>query len=680
MNALTEELRAGPHAANTNNRGNRSVIGGGDDGGAAIVRKQTDGKSVCCSVLYAAYYPASSPRDVTVLASSLSASPAWLEVVRQINGDVVCDSTAWTDFAITTDAAYPHRREATDPQNETVDRTTACLSAGNRDKNATGDNGPSGVRSLSERAVITTTTTTTTTTVDPGHERSGESERDGFRVDDSHRYRARNREHTTPTATDTERPPLGPRTDLLVENRIPPQAKRVLLRYFYDELCYRLATTYGVPTLTVFRDRLKRGSRLGEDDHNHRWFVDAMLSDIRCVAAVEITRPSAGVAADPPQQNVVGNTSSSRAAVDGQNTGRVAAAERGREAERDERHGGGIPNRTRALSRSSGTSDFLYDDEYIFDDDDQAIIHGRVAADMLRNPRVDAFTESDIDLMFDQYENELKENDRRKRAEVNDRRGDHLPSPPPPLSMDGEGAIGPESVGRESGIVNTTTITELTDRNVCEKERGPAFKRPYVVYDDEPKDSTEPPGARKRRRFDRQSKENRCGEVDTSTCSETSSSSENASHRTTRRDNARVSDDSDDGEEFDVVGLELVGADDVFVPDADDMSPDTVLFVYRQVQLSANITRFVRVVGTASKSTPTIDLTKVMWDNDDLLRHLKKVFGDGVRWLGRRRRRHNDTDGFRLRNPQAPIQGTSPNVSLLLRRRSAKRDRQSVRV
>lgn len=74
--------------------------------GDSIPLPPAKGKKACCSVLYSAYYVGESPKDATVLVSSLYASPAWLEVVRQMNRDVLCDSTVWTDFTMTTESAY----------------------------------------------------------------------------------------------------------------------------------------------------------------------------------------------------------------------------------------------------------------------------------------------------------------------------------------------------------------------------------------------------------------------------------------------------------------------------------------------------------------------------------------------------------------------------------------------
>src|SRR5436190_1372525 len=97
-----------------------SVGGGTDDGGddeegapncGNRMRDNGAGgtkRNSCCSIMYSAYYFGSSPRTATVLYSSLDASPAWLDLVRELNKDFCCDSIAWTDFKLNTDTAYPY--------------------------------------------------------------------------------------------------------------------------------------------------------------------------------------------------------------------------------------------------------------------------------------------------------------------------------------------------------------------------------------------------------------------------------------------------------------------------------------------------------------------------------------------------------------------------------------------
>lgn len=56
-----------------------------------------------CPVMYAEYY---SGTDRNILFSSLRTSQAWLNVVRQSNEEMFCESCVWTDFKMTTESVF----------------------------------------------------------------------------------------------------------------------------------------------------------------------------------------------------------------------------------------------------------------------------------------------------------------------------------------------------------------------------------------------------------------------------------------------------------------------------------------------------------------------------------------------------------------------------------------------
>src|SRR5436190_20426297 len=260
-----------------------SVGGGTDDGGddeegapncGNRMRDNGAGgtkRNSCCSIMYSAYYFGSSPRTATVLYSSLDASPAWLDLVRELNKDFCCDSIAWTDFKLNTDTAYPY---VTDEPEQVVASTR-------------------GVQQNCGRAVPT--------------ERRFHYRDDGD-DDDERGWRKRNAPPPSSSFQQRSRTHFAEAGDDEQEEDeeeyIPQRAKQVLYRYFYDMFCEKLATEYGIPTLLAFRDRLKRGLELNRDDENHRLFVDSMLCDVRFVAAVKIVGPTDSV---QPEQSTEDN-------------------------------------------------------------------------------------------------------------------------------------------------------------------------------------------------------------------------------------------------------------------------------------------------------------------------------------------------------------------------------------
>lgn len=538
------------------------------------------GNVVCCSVLYAAYYAVSSPRHVTVLASSLTASPAWLDMVRQTNGDVVCDSTAWTDFSLTTEAAYPTDGEL-DP---TTGETT-------------------------------------------GNDTSAEQQR-----------------HADSAAADQQRGGDG-------GNCIPRRAKRVLSRYFYDEFCYRLATDYGVPTLTVFRDRLKRGVRMDEHDRDHRWFVDAMLSGTRFVAAMEIKRPTVERQRRP---DGTVDTSVETGSTTVHDTRRAVVEPSDRRRDRggtypdavvaDERDDDSCDRRENTASaatacvspHSTELSEFRHDDEYMFDDEDfTAAATAVLPTDPVVGPRrLSVLSESDINRMFDQYETEL----------------------------------------REKGSGRRRAKTAIADRGVSNDDdgdhEGALFKRPLDVAVGGAWRNEKGDEAKKRRKYNHRDDDAKENAVATGRERSDASSSDDDTRRRTRPERRIDDDDDTTTGRFAVVGAELVEATDS-PANAHELYPDTVLLLYRLERRTDNTTRFVRVSRVAaSRSTPAIELDAVSWNCDELLAHLKTTFGESVKWLGRRRR---DTDRFQLRHLQLDdrfddTRSTLPHLAVLLRR------------
>ncbi|KAG8266262.1 hypothetical protein J6590_076540 [Homalodisca vitripennis] len=264
------------------------------------------------SILYSACYNTSSPRDATVIESSVQASPVWLDTIRQMNRDVLCDSVVWTDFALTTDSAYTDREIRAEPQGEGLE------------------------------------------TAETEDERS----------------------QSRPPPP----PPPPPRTVVAEEEVIPRQAKQILRQYFYDEYCHRLATEYGIPTLLYFRDRLKRGIHLDDGDINHRWFVDAMLCDVRFVAAVEISRPSS--------ENATHTA--------------AATATHATNATVSERHQV-IDEREESSRNDDGR--FTYDDAYMFDEDDLAMVPAYLLDSPVERPDLNQDLQ---DRLFQDYQMELK--------------------------------------------------------------------------------------------------------------------------------------------------------------------------------------------------------------------------------------------------------------------------------
>lgn len=625
-------------------RGERTVTRDHDlvDSGRGSESRAGGGRSnACCSVLYAAYYPINSSRDSTVLmSSSLSASPAWLDMVRQMNRDVTCDSTVWTDFGLTTETAYPS--PATDLEGPRV----TPLRVSRR-------------RGPATKALVTT---------DEEFERGGAepSEATTRNVNTSLESGDTGR---TVSGTAFEAGRSGPEPNVAANNEddrsIPQQAKRVLRRYFYDEYLYRLATGYGLPTLTVFRDRLRRGVRLDEDDRNHRWFVDAMLSGTRFVAAVEMKRPSAAETAVASTEE----TAASRReeiSTERQEVG----DERAVSAERD------VDHLTADDVDSRGSE--VEDDDYVFDEDYMTVVPP-IPERILRSPEVGEMSEGEMTRMFDQYENELRNREGGDRT--TEAAADPVPSAvSPPMRVPDQDY---DAVYRISAVENRRTVSSNTGNDRDTPASAPSvtpppppphesvlFKRPYeVAADDRPKAWTGGGSLAKRRRLfrdignggDDASKEN---QRDTGHAGDDGR---------TLWDASSESDDGEkllgrDGEQFDVIDVEPSGSDEI-PPTADRLSPNTVLLVYRVEWRSGTVTRFVLTYAVAAAdSEPPIDPADVRWNCDELLRHLRKVFGGEVQWLGRRQCNPN---GFQLRNQSADgrfARGAPPNLHVVLRR------------
>lgn len=638
--------------------------------------------SVCCSVLYAAYYNVSTPRDVTVLISSLNTSPAWLDMVRQLNRDVFCDSTAWTDFTMTTDTAYPP--PASNAENSEAD---SCESGVEYGVNHRRD------RIAAERST-----------------RPERVSRDDFERFDDDEFERGDRRGSSSGLTGgtnaTNRVAFDCRGDDTDGDGvvIPQQAKRVLFRYFYDEFCYRLATGYGVPTLSVFRDRLKRGLYRDEGDRDHRWFVDAMLSDTRFVAAVEMRCPSAmqtnrrQTEAEASREET--GTRGQREDVD--DVSRDTISERARVMRTEERESVRTPISTDVADlvsrRPADDSDYMFDDEEVYTDAPPS------PAAVFRKPQVaKAITDSDIDIMFDRYESELR--DRRERSKARTVENNPRPSASTP-------AKGP-SQPHYSTLHDTSNV--INDSNDAAPRNGEAIGVEHKTYGDKQSpavvvtgDNFKRPsdvvttsrrngkgGSRKRTHafydsngMNRENKENYDTSDDGTDRSEVvsrrpdTSSSEDETWwkvRTSGDDRKRRRRGSLSIERFDVVSVGFVEPA-TGPPNADDLIPNTVLLLYRTERRENGVTRFVRLSRVAATtSVPTIDLTDVTWDTDELLGHLRTMFGHDVKWLGRR---DCDAGRFQLRNavlsPSSP-HGLEPTVSVLLRR-SASQTQQSVRL
>lgn len=681
--------------------------------------RRGDGRNVCCSVMYAAYYSVSAPRDVTVLVSSLSASPAWLDMVRQMNKDVVCESTLWTDFALTTETAYPpiglENTHDTAPtqRNPLVSHTTTILGSKDRLQVERRKPGRAGNAIETIRAPdLHSTHASMDYLEDEEFERGAAS---STRVRDKQQSRNINDPIVTPRVTEARS--LRPESSQDHEDEIPQQAKRVLHRYFYDEFCYRLATAYGVPTLLVLRDRLKRGLWLDEDDRNHQWFVDAMLSDMRFVAAVEVTRSSrCEVSMPQTQQQEVLIESAPR---NHQSHNAVPNKEKHSSSSHlsnEERHDANINERQSARRRHAASASLAVSpqatdsftssrdndaDGYMFDDDDLTMLP-IVPSRLLQSPLGYEVTERDIDRMFDQYESELRgRNEHSAATEIdNDEPRTNaldttsLPSVTVPdqdynrvyrISAI-EGNNNPVSVG---SVKDTTAQSEVKGArnsdmedagNVLESDNGFAFKRPFDFDGTSKRRNGSDVASKKRRLFsaeyDQKGKEN----------SDISDSDDVFEGDIRRRRKSVGSYDrwddvsrrkSIDNEKFEIMNVELNDADVAL--NANDLIPNTVLLAYRLERRSGNIIRFMRVCRmAASDSNPPIRLADVFWDCNELLEYLQKLFGDEVRWLGKR---NCGTERFQLRNLPVSIDfyENIPNLYVLLKR-SSTRDQQTVRV
>lgn len=647
----------------------RTYVGTGYDGPGVdtervngIQNGNTRRHDVCCSILYAAYYNERSPKNPTVLVSSLTASPAWLDMVRQLNKDVLCDSVAWTDFSLTTSAAY---------------------SATAIDGGAERRNRPNETSRKRENV--------------SGHTSRHESRN---KVSSPLRHRQESVSSTREDANDI----------------IPERAKQILRRYFYDDMCQHLAAKYGVPTLLVFQDRLRRGLELNSDDYNHRWFVDAMLTDIRFVAAVQITRSTER--ANEQSGNADQHTAQQRISPASVERGNASADGGQRLDESNERRQRDVDEDSLSSNRNEMAFEFRDDDGYMFDDDLVALQSPPTR--FLQSPgSITAMSDKEIDFMFDQYE--LERNDKKKKTtwQSNDTRTDVTKSNAVTRdALDKSSSTGEnDSVARSfkrDGVAsdqgaranvghsmndcsrtaelniaaammeyevgdastaidpkdsipsterNSANAQSLTDKSIIGRNARKALKRPLKI------EIVSKSNSNKRRRIFRE-----LGNSETKENIDISDDDENGRNvsqtrsigsdgRQRRRSFTRST--GGYGMTFAIQSVELV-RDDVILPTAGQLISDAVLFVYRLERQSSNVLSCVRTIRIAStNSSVPIELDSVNVDCDELLYYLRKIFGSQTAWLGRRR---SDAEMFRIRNlsVDAYFAEHVPRLSVLL--------------